>query len=268
MKVIDLEELKVLQMDVLTAIDKFCVENGITYSLAGGTLLGAIRHKGYIPWDDDIDIYLYRDDYNKLISTFPEVYEGHYKIASLERDKDWVRPYANAYDDRTIFVEDSTEKKQIGVKIDVYPIDCVPDDEDEWRKYDKPRRRMQFVKAIRSLKCERNRGFGKNLIIILVKVCTFFISQRRFAEYLDRLAQKYNKDNTNYVFSNAQGLYVKKRFLKNVFDEVIELPFEDRMFKGFADADSYLRNSYGDYMQLPPEEKRVSHHDFVAYWKH
>lgn len=267
MKEIDLEELKVLQMDVLTSIDKFCRDNNITYSLAGGTLLGAIRHKGYIPWDDDIDIYLYRDDYNKLINIFPEMYEGHYRIASLERDKDWVRPYANAYDDRTIFKESSTEKKDIGVKIDIYPIDCVPDDEEEWKRYDKPRRFLQKVHALRFGKNGSKRNLVNNMALLLLKLCTCFITKRRFAEYLDKLAQKYNSQYSKYVFSNAQGILVKRRFLKKVFNNVIDLPFEDRVFKGFADYHEYLKNAYGDYMQLPPEEKRITHHSYNVYWK-
>lgn len=267
MKEIGLEELKALQMDVLTAIDKFCTENGITYSLAGGTLLGAIRHKGYIPWDDDIDIYLYRDDYNKLISTFPELYEGRYKIASLERDKGWVRPYANAYDDRTIVIESSTEKEHIGVNIDLFPIDNVPDDEQEWKKYDIPRRRIQKFHALRFVKLKKGRGFFKNATVLITRWLTFFISKRKVAEYLDKVAQKHNNYETNYVFSNAQGILVKRRFLKKVFDNIVDLPFENRVFKGFADYDEYLRNAYGDYMKLPPVEKRVTHHGFKAYWK-
>lgn len=267
MKEISLEELKVIQMDVLTAIDKFCTENGITYSLAGGTLLGAIRHKGYIPWDDDIDIYLYRDDYNKLINTFPEVYEGRYKIASLERDKEWVRPYANAYDDMTICEENNNEKKVIGVKIDIFPIDSVPDDETEWRKYDKRRRKLQFMLNRYFLKCSKKRTLWMNTKIVVYHLFMFFLPVRKFAEYLDKLSKIYNDKNTHYVFSNSQGLFVKKRFLKKVFENVVDLPFEDRTFKGFADYDEYLRNAYGDYMKYPPVEKRVSSHSFKAFWK-
>lgn len=267
MKEISLEELKELQMDVLTAIDRFCSDNEITYSMAGGTLLGAVRHKGYIPWDDDIDIYLYRDDYNKLISTFPGVYDGHYKIASLERDKRWVRPYANAYDDRTVVIEESTEKERIGVNIDIFPIDNVPDDEQEWRDYDIPRRRMQRFHALRFVQYNKERSFIKNATVLLTRAVTCFISKRRMAMHLDKLAQKFDSQRTNYVFSNAQGIFVKRRFLKKVFDQVIDIPFEDRFFKGFADYDEYLHNAYGDYMKLPPEEKRVPHHGFKAYWK-
>lgn len=267
MKKIDLDGLKIIQMDILTAIDEFCTENNITYSLAGGTLLGAVRHKGYIPWDDDIDIYIYRDDYNKLIKTFPKLYKSRYKMASLERDKDWERPYAIAYDDNTIMYEKSTEKKLIGVFIDIFPIDNVPDDESEWRKYDVPRRRLQKFHALRFVKYDSNRSFMKNLIILLNRCLTAFISRRCMAEHLDKLAQKYDKSETKYVFSNAKGIFVKRRFQRKIFDNVIDLPFEDRKFRGFADYDEYLRNAYGDYMKLPPIEKRVSHHSFDAYWK-
>lgn len=267
MTVIGLEELKVLQMDVLTAIDKYCTENGITYSLAGGTLLGAIRHKGYIPWDDDIDIYLYRDDYNKLISTFPDTYEGRYKIASLEREKKWLRPYANAYDDLTVCKENTNEKMTIGAKIDIFPIDSVPDDEEEWKEYDKVRRKKQFRLNRYFMKCSKTRPLSMNIKIAVFHLLNTFLPVRSFAEKLDKLSQIYNDKNTHYVFSNSQGLFVKKRFLKKVFDNVIDLPFEDRKFKGFADYDEYLKNAYGDYMKLPPVERRVSSHTFKAYWK-
>ena len=182
MKEISLEEYKKIRMDVLTAIDTFCAEEAITYSLAGGTLLGAVRHKGYIPWDDDIDIYLYRDDYNKLISTFPNMYQGRYKIASLEREKKWVIPYAKAYDNSTIFKENYTNKDNIGISIDIYPIDSVPDDETEWKRYDKPRRFLQHIFTLKNVECKKEWGLKKYMGLILIQILTCFISKRKFGK--------------------------------------------------------------------------------------
>lgn len=262
-----IDELKVIQMDILSAIDDFCKKNHIRYSMSCGTLLGAVRHKGYIPWDDDIDIYLPREDYKRLIDNFPEVYMGNVKIASLERDSIWERPYAKAYDDRTILQENVLVKGDIGVNIDIFPIDDVPDDDSEWQTYDRWRRFLQKMYLMKYLPIKKERGLIKNGILYLVRILTWFYTRRKWSQKLDRLAQKYNGKGYHRCFECCQGLYLKRPFSKKLFDNLIDIQFEDRCYKAYADYDAYLRNGYGDYMQLPPEEKRVPHHDFIAYWK-
>ena len=262
------QELKTLQLDVLQAVDAFCRERGIRYSLACGTMLGAVRHKGYIPWDDDLDIYLLREDYNRLMAEFPAVYEGHYELISRERDKRWDLLIAQAYDNRTVFVECAHTAMNVGVKIDLFPIDDVPDDDAEWLAYDKKRRLLARILLIKgSLLSRKQRSFRKNLGMLLIKIVTFPISRKRLASILDRYAQKFNGKGYRSVFECIQGLLQKHKFSKSLFDSLVDYPFEDRHFPGFADADAYLRNGYGDYMKLPPEEKRVAHHLYRAYWK-
>lgn len=265
-KEITLNELKVIQMDILQAIHFFCEKHSIRYSMACGTLLGAVRHKGYIPWDDDIDIYIPRADYRRLVNEFPPIYMNKYKIASLERDALWERPYAKAYDDRTVFKEQASMKEVIGVNIDIFPIDDVPDGE-EWEKYNKKRRRQQQLFTLKSVRFNPKRSLLKNLVLFLYKVATCFLSNRKWAEKLDRFSQKYNGKECKQCFECCQGIFQKNPFPKELFDDFVDLPFEDRVFKSFKDYDCYLRNGFGNYMQLPPEEKRVSHHDFKAYWK-
>lgn len=266
-KEILLDELKVLQMDVLTLIDEFCIEHNIRYSMACGTLLGAIRHRGYIPWDDDIDICVPREDYKKLIAEFPNTYKGKIKLASLERDLDWERPYAKAYDDRTVLLEKANTKDVIGVNIDVFPIDEVPDNDKEWFSYDKKRRFLQTLFALKFVKTSRSRSFLKNIGVILTHILTCFLSNRKFAHKIDIFSQLNNSKGYGRCFECCQGLLQKKPFSKSLFDCLIYIPFEDRSYMAFKDADKYLTNGYGDYMKLPPEEKRVTHHKFKAYWK-
>ena len=265
-KEIDLEELKVLQMDVLQAIDDFCEDNSIRYSLACGTLLGAVRHKGYIPWDDDIDIYVPREDYNRLLSVFPETYKERYKLISLERNAQWTHPYAKAYDNNTLLEENARNEEIIGVNIDIFPVDEVPAGND-WLVYNKKRRRLLYLFSLKFVRLSRHRSISKNCLILLFRLLTFFYSTRKWAERIDGLAQENNGKGYDHLFECCQGLLQKQPFAKSLFDSLVYIPFENRQFKAFADSDIYLRNGFGDYMQLPPIEKRISHHDFKAYWK-
>ena len=265
-KTIDVEELKVLQMDVLDAVAAFCAERGIPYSLACGTMLGAVRHRGYIPWDDDIDIYLLRADYDRLLREFPQE-RSHVRLAALERTPHWDKPYAKAYDDRTFFVERNNSRMRIGVNIDLFPLDAVPDDTSAWLRYNRRRRFWQTLFQMKMTRPDRRRPLRKNLALLSVQCLLLPVSAHRFACLLDRMAQRYAEQETTYVFECAMGLIQKDRFPKSVCDKLADYPFEDRVFRGFAEAAAYLSCAYGDFMKLPPVEKRVSHHEFKAGWK-
>lgn len=267
MKQIDLNELKTVQMDVLSAIHRFCTEHDIKYSLACGTMLGCVRHKGYIPWDDDIDIYMLRKDYNKLIESFPDVYEGRYKFVTLERDPKWNRPGGKAFDVSTLLKEQTSEPFDLGVNIDVFPIDNVPDDDVAWLKYDKRRRFLQHVYSMKVTTFRRGRSLFKNFFLAICKIVLLPFSSRFLAQYIQNVAKQYDGQETNRVFECCQGIYLKHPFKKSLFENLVLMPFEDREFMAFADFDEYLTNGYGDWRKLPPKEKRVSHHAFKAWWK-
>lgn len=260
-------ELRKIQLNVLTAIDEFCRANSIRYSLAYGSLLGAVRHGGYIPWDDDIDIFIQRDEYSKLLELFPDTYKQHFKIASLSRDPLYLRPYAKAYDDETVLVEHVKDKKCIGVNIDIFPIDNVPNDWKKWKLYDRKRRRINTLFRLRFVKLRKSRSIWKNLILVLLNIVTFPISLRRWAEYMDKMAQRYRIMNGTYCYDNSNGIYKIKRYEKKWFDNLIDISFEDKRFMAFADYDECLSITYGDYMTPPPVEKRQTRHSFNAYYK-
>ena len=265
-KEISFEDLRTLQLDILTAIHEFCIDNNIRYSLSCGTLLGAVRHGGYIPWDDDIDIYVPRSDYQKLITIFPDTYREHYKLSSLERVHSWEIDFAKAYDNRTLIKEKTLLKDKIGVNIDIFPIDDVPDDEGEWTKYDKRRRQLMKVFRAKINPLEGGRCSSKNIGKSIIRALSFFYSNRRFACMLNNFAQKHNGIGYIRCFECCQGIFQKNPFPKSLFDDLVDIKFEDRFFKAFADADVYLKMGYGNYMELPPIEKRVAHHDFKAFW--
>lgn len=277
MKEIDINELKTIQMDILGAVHRFCVSHNIRYSLACGTMLGCARHKGYIPWDDDIDIYLLREDYNRLIDIFPDTLEGHYKFACLERTSDYCIPFGKVYDDRTVFQESHAYTSYIGVNIDVFPVDAVPDNDDAWLRYDKKRRFWQNLFGlkiggdIKVLRFHSDRSLLKNIGMsfrkLIVKILFSLISLRTFAKLLQRIAMKYDKKQSKRVFECCQGAFQKHPFPRSLFDDLRPMPFEGREFMAFADYDAYLTNGFGNWRELPPEEKRISHHTFKAWWK-
>ena len=124
MKTISTEELKRIQLDILLVFHDFCIENGLEYSLFAGTLIGAVRHKGYIPWDDDIDICMTRPNYEKFIHSFNGHFPNYY-VAAPELDWNYYAPYANVCDNRTLLLEGKNghNGQEIGVKIDIFPID-------------------------------------------------------------------------------------------------------------------------------------------------
>lgn len=262
---IGVEELKVLQLDILQTVADFCTERGIPYSLACGTLLGAVRHKGYIPWDDDIDIYVLREDYDRLLREFPPE-RGPVRIASLEHTPRWDKAYAKAYDARTVMVEHTRSRQRIGVGIDIFPLDPVPDSPEAWHRYDRRRRFWQTLLQMKLMRPDARRSKGRNLALCVVQVLLLPVPAHRLARYVDRLSRRFSGWRTDYVFECAMGLIMKDRFPRAVCTHFSDYPFEDRVFRGFSDYDTYLTSAYGDYRTLPPEEKRVSHHIFKAWW--
>lgn len=268
-KIESVDELKQIQLDILLAFDKFCEENNIKYSLAAGSLIGAIRHKGFIPWDDDIDVYVMREDYNMLNRIFPEKYMGKYALITMERNKEWNRAYGKLCDDRTIHCENVIGvPKDMGVAIDVFPIDDVPDDFAEWTKYNKRRIFLRDMYTMKYIKIKRGRSLVKNLFVIASKVVLFPFSFTLLARIMNWYSQIHNGKGYLHVYENCPGVYnTKFAWQKKDFDKLLNVEFEGHYVKIMSGYDDYLRTIYGDYMQLPPEEKRLSHHSFEAYWK-
>lgn len=263
MKKIELEERKLLQLDILSSVHSFCNEQNIKYAIAYGTLLGAVRHGGYIPWDDDIDIVMLREDYDKFLKYFKsEIYQ----VASFETTSDWYLPFAKVYDLRTLIKDRKANTPSIGVNIDVFPIDDAPNSEEVFIRQRKIIRYLTTCNRIKLFKINQDSSLINNLMGLLSKATLCVFPKFFFIRKINILTKKYNgKGYSKAVYWASVG---KTMFLdKSLYEDVSKISFENREFCAITDYDTYLHNTYGDYMQLPPEEKRISYHTSDAYWK-
>ena len=265
MQEIGIEELKSIELNMLVFIDKICKESNLRYFLCGGTLLGAVRHHGFIPWDDDIDIFMPRPDYERFIELIKDSEE--YKLLA-NTDKDYYYNFGKLVDKRTAMIERGNESiSGMGVYIDIFPLDGMPNNEDEAVKH------IEKIDRIRHRITSFSIGkphFRKNIGILLVnwfyyitnKMTSIQAEQKKYIE----LAKQYAYDSSEFVYATG-GAYKKKDIFPRAWlSEGAELMFEGVKFRVPTEYDKYLKRLYGDYMELPPVEKRVSHHHFVAHY--
>ena len=269
MKEISFEEVKRIELDILSYFASFCEKNGLQYFLTYGTLIGAIRHKGFIPWDDDVDIQMPREDYVRLIERFNKDNNSPYRMISPDQKESYYT-IVKIIDTRTVKVEEGIKQAPLGVDIDIFPLDGTPEDDKEYRKwYKKLMKCYQQHLALQSLAS----GSWKYRIKLFFQKMGILLS--------------YGTLNKNGILRRAQKLHakhpygeratvgtieccfngIKNRLRKEWFSGYVYVPFEDREFRVPIGYDNILKAIYGNYMQLPPEEARVTHHRNNVYWK-
>lgn len=265
MKEMVLDEVKEVQLKILKEVSDFCDENNIKYFLAYGTLLGAIRHKGYIPWDDDIDIMMLRDDYDKFLELFNKSNE-ELKVAAYELDKTFPYTFAKVFDKKTTLKENVLINYNIGVNIDLFPMDYLPEDLNESEKLYKKLDILKKIYTLKVIKQNRNRKITKEIILYVSKIIFSFISIKKLVQRIINMTKRYRDKPSNYVGCAVWG-NMGERVEKEAFSNSIDANFEGYIFKVPIGYDTYLKNVYGDYMELPPLEQRKAHHSYQAFWK-
>ena len=254
---VTLEEMRAIQLDMLIKVDLYCQKRGLRYSLGGGTLLGAVRHQGYIPWDDDIDIMMPRTDYEIFIKEFDTLYEN-YRIQNNQTDSSFFLKYTKIFDNRSTL---KTGNIQTGIFIDVFPIDGLPHRND-LRKFIRTMNRKQ---RLVSYTC--NSEIAPVRFQFLRRIVPLFFNHETAVRNLNSFMASIDFETAQYAGAIC-GAYLEKEHMEaSVFRNYTKLTFEGHEFQCIADYDAYLTQHYGNYMQLPPKESRVSNHDFTAYWK-
>ena len=263
MREMTMEEVKKSEVEMLAYIDAICRENNIEYTLAGGTLIGAIRHNGFIPWDDDIDIYVLRPAYNKLSFLLEHAQNTKFKALSYENNSTYYYPFLKLCDTRTILIENGVEKiKDYGVYIDVFPVDVIPNNNSYWEK-------ISFLKKLLGYRISTRtpKNIFKKTIRMVYKPIMKLVDINTFTKLMDKEAKKYASQDFSRVGNSVWGDGKGEEVDSSVFENYTDVFFDNKKVRIISDYDSYLKSVFGNYMQLPPIEEQVRWHDFKAWWK-
>lgn len=262
-RLLTVDECKEIMLEILDAIDAFCREKGLRYSLCGGTLLGAVRHQGYIPWDDDLDLTMPRPDYDRFRETFQA--DG-YTLCDLSLRDDCVEAFVKVSRDGTLQVDKNFGRELWGVNVDVFPVDGAPSEgfAGHYAAMDALRQKAFQI-------CPYYKSVRKGRFPLMLKYWLKRIRYPYFGSFMS-LKRKLveNQRAIPYGTASVVGPYYwvekTRAFLpKPVFDELGTVTFEGKEYLSVKDYDTLLKALFGDYMQLPPVEKRVSHHAYDSY---
>lgn len=259
--VTDLKRYQSVLLEVLIEFDRVCRDSGVFYSLDSGTLIGAIRHQGFIPWDDDIDVIMTRENYEKFIRNRSKL-SDRFDVISLDTNNSFTAPLAKMYDKKTKLIETGhRDQIEIGAYIDLFVLDYVPNS--------LLGRNIMYLKAYI---CRRIWGFSiykpRTPLKMEKWAREFFFRHhigRKASMYLEKTARKQKRSNylCRIMYTNN---YKIDTFNSEIADQYIEVDFEGRKFWSFKEYHYILTQMYGDYMQLPPESERVPVHEiFIEY---
>ena len=263
MRKLSIEEAKKIELDILDFIDSFCKENGINYCINYGTLIGAIRHKGFIPWDDDIDLSMTRENYERFIQLFSEK-QSRYQILSLETDNQYFNNFIKIVDSTTKIIDTrNTKTYDSGIFIDIFPMDTFSDSKIVDICY-----KLESFKLL-SFSKHKNIIYGDSKLKDLIRTLFWLflrpVSPRFFANQIEKQIEKYRVEDGKYIAFIPSKLKEKEIFPRDMFDELIETPFEHLVLPAPKRFDVVLKQFYDDYMTVPPKEKQIYIHEFEAY---
>lgn len=256
-----LQDLHKVEIEILDEIDRICRKNNINYCLVGGTLLGAVRHGGFIPWDDDLDVAMPRNDYEKFIDVCKNELSDDFYLHSIETDKTYWLPFIKIRKKYTIFEEKNTAG--LGCKTGIY-VDIFPLDDATVIDSSKKRFVTQVIKEISALYLFKIGFYKRHYCRPFRKAIYWFMSMIPTVELhkiQNRLMKRYNGDFSKY-FINYGSNYspIKQTMPKETYIPFKEISFEGKMYFAPNDTNYYLKRIYGEnYMELPPVEKRITH---------
>lgn len=269
-KTLSLEEIKKKELEILISFSIFCKNNSLKYYLAYGTLLGSVRHQGFIPWDDDIDVFMPRPDYEKFImlTGFNQIKENLETRLYRDCKNPNIYPFVKLIDTNTVVFEKGKRKKDVsGLWIDVFPLDGYPKSKDEaviiFQRY-KKLRNIYDLAATNPWVSQKTllKKIIKTFIAPLVKLYGI----KRMCKKIEENAKTISYDASELVADFTWGDTADCFMRKSELEPAEEMLFEGHYFSVPSCWKNYLELNFGDYMTLPPEEERIPH-GFAAYTK-
>lgn len=267
MKLLELKDIKIIELGIMDAIHSFAEEKSLEYCLGYGSLLGAVRHQGFIPWDDDMDIMMPRTSYEKFLKEFNK-YQSKYKVIDCSNTKNYPYAFAKVVDTTTKVEEYRFEEYEAGVFIDVFPLDIVGNNYEKIKNQGKV---TSFYNKLLQLKKGRFSYYhgAKRVGLVLAKLALFFVNKDSLIKKINVEAQKLSAEGDFFVADMVEYEAYKEREImeKSWFSEYKKAPFEDKEYYIPVGYDQILSKWYGNYMQFPPKEKQITHHSFDAWEK-
>jgi len=260
---LNIDEIKKIEIGILNHVTSFCDEKGIKYYLDAGTLLGAVRHKGFIPWDDDIDILMLRDDYDKFLKSYKGTSEKF--ILLDEGNREYVYSFMKVCDADTSLIEDGvTPIDNYGVYIDIFPIDALPND---GKTRYKAQKQLGFLSLLLHFSRLQIREDNKLYEKIIKRLLSIVFNNSVLKNKQQKLIRKYKIDKPRYMTNYVSTPDRFRTIPSSVFVGEKYISFEGKEYRVPFHYEVYLQILYGSYMELPPVEKRVTIHQYKAYKK-
>ena len=268
-----IRKIQLEELNMLKEINKICERHNLTYYALGGTLLGAVRHNGFIPWDDDLDIGFKRDEYEAFWTYAEKELPSPLKAVYLKNDLDYIYAYGRITNPNIRLYRDLTKNRTVqDLWVDIFPLDIIPERGFQRFVWEKE---FYILRGIRNVSCfseivdttKRYHGLKKFIVYLAMncKIEKLFNTHKAITR-LDKFLTSWASKKDRCIGNPLGSWWYKEIFQKEYYDECIKLPFEDIELTCPKEYDAILTQMYGDYMTPPPEDNRNKHGTSLAYW--